>query len=124
VSTGSRLVLAAATVLSIAACTPQGPTVSEGPTATQVAGRFDGVARGDAGCAWIDTDAGDRVELLYPNGWRVEFDPLAAFDETGARRIEAGQSVVVDGYYGESGASLCETDGSFVVTDVTGVQDR
>ena len=102
----------------LTACSPPGTTVGEGPKRQEITGEFDGEASGDTGCAWIETDAAERIELLYPNGWRVEFDPPAVYDETGALRVEAGDTVVVYGSFGEVGASLCPADAASLVTDL------
>ncbi len=118
-SAAAVLLIAAA---ALTACTPPGVTVSTGPRETSITGRFGGEPRGDAGCAWVETGSGQQVEVVYPNGWRVEFDPLALFDESGREVAAAGDTIVVEGYFNDVGASLCNPQRSFVATRVSGEQ--
>lgn len=115
---GAAIVLLIA-VTFLAACTPPGVTLSTGPRETSITGRFGGEPRGDAGCAWIETSSGERVEVVYPNGWHVEFDPLALFDETGRKLAEQGDTLVVEGYFNDVGASLCNPQRAFSATRVS-----
>lgn len=103
----------------LTACTPPGVTVSTGPRETSITGRLGGEPHGDAGCAWLETDLGDRVEVVYPNGWHVEFDPVALFDEAGREIAVVGDTIVVEGYFNDVGASLCNPQRTFVATRVT-----
>lgn len=82
-------------------------------------GRFAGELPGDGGCAWLETTAGQSVEVAYPNRWRVEFDPLALFDEAGRQRAKDGDMLVVKGYFQEVGASICQQQRIFVATEVS-----
>lgn len=50
--------------------------------------------------------------MVYPNGWHVEFDPVALFDETGREVAEQSDTLVVEGYFNDVGASLCNPGGS------------
>jgi hypothetical protein len=104
---------------TLSACTPPSVTVSTGPRETSITGALGGEARGDAGCAWIETSSGERVEVVYPNGWHVEFDPVALFDNVGRRVATEGDSLLVDGYFSAVGASLCTPRLSFNATGVS-----
>lgn len=110
-------VLLAAALLP--ACTPPGVTESTGPRETTLSGRLGGEPRGDAGCAWVETDTGERVEVVYPNGWHMEFDPVSLFDERGVEVAAAGDRIIVDGYFNDVGASLCNPNRGFVAERVT-----
>jgi hypothetical protein len=105
-------------VLWIAGCTPAGTTVGTGPQETTISGRFTGEARGDAGCAWLQTDD-QRIEVSYPNAWRVDFDPLGLYDEAGRLRAKGGDTIVAKGYFQEVGASVCQPERMFAATEVT-----
>lgn len=113
---GAVLLITAAV---LTACTPPGVTVSTGPRETTITGRFGGEPRGDAGCAWLKTGSGERVEVVYPNGWHVAFDPVALFDANGRKVAAAGDTILVKGYFNDVGASLCSPQRSFVATRVT-----
>lgn len=115
-----RVVISLLAVLwTLAGCSPPGITVSTGPRETTIAGRFGGEPRGGAGCAWIETSASERIEVAYPNGWRVEFDPLALYDDAGREQAKGGDTLIIDGYYQEVGASICQPQRMFVATDVS-----
>jgi hypothetical protein len=101
-----------------AGCTPGGVTVSTGPEATTIKGRFAGEPRGDAGCAWLETTAGEQIEVAYPNGWRIEFDPLVLSDDADRLRARSGDWLTVKGYFQEVGASICQPQRMFVATEV------
>lgn len=120
--TPGRRLEAAALVLAIAAalmaCTPPGTTESTGLRETALTGQLSGEPRGDAGCAWVETAPGERVEVVYPNGWRVEFEPVAVFDEQGRQVAAEGDTLRVEGYFNDVGASLCTAARSFVATRV------
>lgn len=115
----TRFAIALLCVLSLVGCTPPGVTVSTGPQQTTITGRLASEQRGDAGCAWIATTADQRVEVAYPNGWHVEFDPLLLFDEAGQRRARDGDTLSLTGYFQAVGASVCHPDRMFVATQVT-----
>jgi hypothetical protein len=92
--------------------------VSNGPRETTIAGRLTGEPRGEAGCAWLETATGQRVEVSYPNGWRIEFDPVAIYDETDRSRGAEGDILTVVGYFAEVGDSVCRPEAMFIATDV------
>lgn len=85
-----------------------------------IVGRFGGEARGDAGCAWIQTNSGERVEVTYPNGWRIEFEPPALYDDGGRQRAKPGDILTVTGYFADVGASVCRPQRMFEATEVGG----
>jgi len=121
--TDGRLIPAAAFLMIaltvLTACTPRGTTVSTGPQETTITGRLGGATRGDAGCAWLETSSGERIAVVYPNGWHIEFTRVALFDETGRQVAEDGETLVLDGYFNQVGASVCNPERSFVATRVT-----
>lgn len=116
----AAILLIAAVLLP--ACTPPGVTVSTGPREETITGRLGGEPRGDAGCAWLETGSGQRVEVEYPNGWHVEFDPVAVFDESGHQVAALGDMIEAEGYFNDVGASLCTPQRSFVAIRVSAGQ--
>lgn len=105
--------------LCLEACTSPGITVGTGPQETTISGRFAGEPMGDAGCAWIEASGAQRIEVAYPNGWHVQFDPLLLVDDAGQQRARGGDTLSVKGYFLAVGASLCQPDRMFVATEVT-----
>jgi hypothetical protein len=104
--------------VSVSACWPGG-AVNTGPRETSITGRLGGVPRGEAGCAWILTSAGERIEVVYPNAWHVEFDPVAVFDDGGRQVAGEGNTLIVEGYFSDISASVCAPERSFNATRVT-----
>lgn len=116
----ARLAISLLVVLgTLAGCTPPGITVSTGPQVTTITGRLAGQPRGDAGCAWLETGGTQRIEVAYPNGWHIEFDPLTLYDEAGRQRAKGGDTLTVRGYFEEVGASVCQPQRMFAATEVT-----
>ena len=109
-----------AAVLVLTACSPPGFTLSTGPQVTTITGRFGAEPRGDAGCAWIRTSTKQRIEVTYPNGWRIDFAPPALYDDAGNLRARAGDMLTIVGYFEDVGASGCQPQRSFVANEVSG----
>lgn len=62
---------------------------------------------GSVTCAWIREPTGRDVEVFWPDRWRVEFQPLAVFDEKGAQVIKAGDVASIVAVFSGAGSSLC-----------------
>ena len=95
------------------------------------AGTLIGVLGGDAelegGCAWIeptggpDADLGDRVEPLWPEGHRVEFEPdLRLLGPDGEVVAERGDEVVLVGAPAEDMATACQVGVPYRVDRIAG----
>ena len=105
-----RLRHAVMATLLVAACgcaSPPGvPLPSHDLGADGPAALIDGQATGDEeiGCVWIDSPSGGRVSALWPPGYRVSFEPLTIYDETG-KAVAAGGTT-----YGFGGGHLGDAD--------------
>jgi hypothetical protein len=102
-----------------AATEPPSPTPRESPTG-QVSGSVTGTLGGDAGleggCAWLDTPQG-RIQVIYPDGYDVAFDPLRLSGPDGVV-AEEGDTVTVRGELGEGLVSTCQVGPMFTATEV------
>ena len=107
-------------LVALSGCSPPGFTLSTGPQETTLTGQSGGEPRGDAGCAWIETSGGEKVEVTYPNGWRVEFGPPALYDDAGRLRAKAGDNLTIVGYFEDVEASVCQPQRAFVANEVRG----
>ncbi len=99
------------------------------------AGTLTGVLGGDAqlegGCAWIeptggpDAELGDRVEPLWPEGHRVEFEPdLRLLGPDGEVVAEAGDELVLEGAPAEDMATACQVGPPYRVDRIAGFVGR
>ncbi len=99
------------------------------------AGTLTGVLGGDAqlegGCAWIeptggpDADLGDRVEPLWPDGHRVEFEPdLRLLGPDGEVVAEEGDELVLEGAAAEDMATACQVGPPYRVDRIAGLVGR
>lgn len=130
-TTTLRLLLVLVVSLAVGACgedPASSPTSSSDATATP-AGTLTGTLEGDAqlegGCAWLETtggpDAGvaDQVMPLFPDGYRVEFEPeVRLVGPDGETVATAGQELVVDGAPTEGMATTCQVGPPYRVDDV------
>ena len=71
-------------------------------------GTFGGDAQLEGGCAWVDGDDGKRYEVIYPEGWRVHFDPLHLVDPDGDVRAEEGDRIGLNGSVATDSVSFCQ----------------
>lgn len=125
------VVLLAGVALLLAACggdggggdqagdtTPEG-TEADGDPA--VGEEISGVLRGDAqlegGCAWLETDAGN-VEVFYPPGYEIAFDPVRLVGPDGEVVATEGEQVTVRGQAATDMASICQVGTLFQATEV------
>lgn len=137
------VLLLSALTLALAACdTGDGPpddpadepaqetTAPATDDATQ-AGSLIGVLEGDeqleGGCAWVeptggpDAELGDRIELVLPGGFTVEFEPdLRIIDPQGSIVAERGDEIVVDGTPAEDMMTVCQVGPPYQVEVITG----
>jgi hypothetical protein len=111
----------AVAVFFVVGCMP-GVTISTGPDATTITGTFAAEARGDAGCAWLETSEGERIEVTYPDGWQIALDPVALYDDQGQLRASAGGRLTIDGYFPDVGDSVCHPQLMFVATKVSAAE--
>lgn len=122
----SRLLLLPLGLLLVAACTadpgttpsarPSLELASPGPTkrvgdAPGSGTRFSGILSSDAiegGCAFLQAADGRRLEVIYPDGWRLERSPLALIAPDGTVHSRAGDLVTIVGDEADDFASICQ----------------
>lgn len=85
--------------------------------ATTVTGALAGNADLEGGCAWLETDDGS-VEVVWPEGYRVTFDPVRLRGPDGEAIAEAGDEVTVEGRFAEDRASICQVGDIFEASAV------
>lgn len=100
-------------VALLTACDRGGFSVTDGPTRQALSGILVVGSVNGVDCAWIEESSGRRVEVFWPDRWRTEFHPLAIYDENGVKAVSGGGAVILSGFFGEVGASLCTTGALF-----------
>lgn len=75
--------------------------------ATELTGTLGGDDALEGGCAWIDGPDG-RYEVLYPEGYTVEFGPVRIVGPDGEVVAEQGDTVTVAGAPAEGMMSICQ----------------
>ena len=135
-----RVLLLLVVVVTVSACggdpasSPTGTPPSASTDAPAPAGTLTGTLGGDAqlegGCAWLvttggpDADVADQVMPLFPDGYRVEFEPeLRLVGPDGETVVTAGQELVVDGAPTEGTATTCQVGPPYRVDEVLGRVD-
>ena len=84
-----------------------------------LAGTFGGDAQLEGGCAWLDAEDGTRYEVLFPDGWRVEFEPsLQLLDPQGNVRAQNVDRIGVNGSVDEDLVSICQVGPIFRADEV------
>lgn len=109
---GPFVAIVLVTVL-IVGCDNAGNTATSTPLLRTISGRLgSGSSSGPehVDCEWVITDRGEKVEVIFPDGWRVEFHPLRVIDTKGNIFATAGDRLQVLASVGGIGSSLC-TDG-------------
>ena len=71
----------------------------------------------EGGCSFLETDAGTRYEVVYPDGWAID-RMLAELRGPGGQVAHAGESVTVGGAVATDRSSICQIGPIFVATDV------
>ncbi len=70
---------------------------SQRPRPTEVLrGTLGGDAQLEGGCTWLDTESGERVQVLYPEGYEVSADPVRLVGPDGAEVAVAGDPLEID----------------------------
>lgn len=87
-----------------------GTTVVQGPAIGSLTGRLTGGLSPDPDpydCAWLVTPDGGHIDVMYPVGWEVLYDPVRLIDPTGTIVATEGDIVRVMGPVGGIGESGC-----------------
>ena len=106
-------------LIALTGCaTASSGAVTPTPTASEVR---EGVLAGDpgleGGCAWLDTGR-ERLELIWPEGYRATGDPIELRDPTGAVIATAGDRIRVRGGATGDVMSACQVGQTWTVHDV------
>jgi len=59
-------------------------------------GTLGGDAQLEGGCTWLDTNSGERVQVLYPEGYEATADPVRLVGPDGAEIAGAGDLVEIE----------------------------
>jgi hypothetical protein len=117
--------LALVLVLGLAACASQGDsTPSSEPTGTPglVPGlTITGVLSADSvegGCIFLEAEDGERYELIWPDGWRVN-NSLELLDADGEVVADGSDVITVRGQLAEEMGSICQIGQIVEVIDVS-----
>ncbi|MDP9023539.1 MAG: hypothetical protein M3N57_12745 [Actinomycetota bacterium] len=95
------------------------------PTADLV-GTLGGDPDLEGGCAWLDVEAerstvdADRVQPSWPQGYRVELEPVRLVGPDGRVVAEAGDVVMADGTLRPDVVTVCMVGPVFDVTRIHG----
>lgn len=122
----ARLTVLLLTVLLLAGCGAS--SADSEPTARQLAspsaatrtraGTLGGDARLEGGCVWLDTDDG-RIEIVWPDGWTADADPVELRDPSGGVVAAAGDDVRIDGSPAPDAVSTCQVGEIWTATAVS-----
>jgi hypothetical protein len=80
-------------------------------------GTLGGDAQLEGGCAWLDT-GDERYEVVWPDGYRVEFEPLRLVGGDGEAVAEEGDRVRLTGAVDPERMSICMIGPIFVADAV------
>jgi hypothetical protein len=92
---------------------PPGPSTGStreptNPQATHtLSGTLGGSASLEGGCAWLETEQ-DRIQVRYPEGYRVAFDPLRLLGPDGAVVAREGEQVTITGSPAQALLTVCQ----------------
>jgi hypothetical protein len=91
-----------------ASCGIGGRQVSDAQPDTALVGSFEmGTDDGLPFCEWIEVTGGDRVQVIWPDGWDVRFEPLTLIDDAGQVVATEGDQLRLTGTLGSVGQSSC-----------------
>lgn len=124
-----RLVLAVA-ALMVACGGGAPPAARDTVTGVDLAGRLGGDARLEGGCAWLEAVVGGpapqpdarRYQPVWPDGYKVVFEPLRVLSPAGRPLAEEGQVVRVSGRLAADVVTACQTGPVFRVTRIVSVK--
>jgi hypothetical protein len=74
---------------------------------TTITGALGGNAQLEGGCVWVETDDG-RYEVLWPQGWQADADPVELRNPDGDVIAREGDEVRVTGAEATDVATTCQ----------------
>jgi hypothetical protein len=89
----------------------------EGPQ-QEITGTLGGDAELEGGCAWLETAGGARYEVIWPEGYRIDFATLQLIGPDGETLARQGEEVTVVGRTSDDFASICMVGTIFEASEV------
>ena len=83
-----------------------------------LAGTLGGDAELEGGCAWVLGDDGERYEVIYPDGWQVQANPVQLRDPDGQVVAAEGDPIALMGEVDDTLISICQVGPIFRATAV------
>jgi hypothetical protein len=62
----------------------------------------------EGGCVYLETADGRRLEVIYPDGWRVRRSPLALIGPDGTEVAGPGDTITIRGAEAHDMVSICQ----------------
>lgn len=84
---------------------------------TTVTGQLGGSAQLEGGCVWVEADDG-RYEVLWPQGWQADADPVELRNPDGDVIAREGDEVRVTGAEATDVATTCQVGTVFEASAV------
>jgi hypothetical protein len=75
----------------------------------------------EGGCAYLETPAGIRHEVLYPLGWKLRRHPVHLLNPDGDIVARGGETVVVRGSEAHDMVSICQAGPIFRAREVVSI---
>jgi hypothetical protein len=72
----------------------------------------------EGGCGYLEARDGTRYEVLWPDGWELQLEPLELHDPDGTVVATAGDEVTVRGEEATDMGSFCQIGPIFEATEV------
>lgn len=88
----------------------------EGPG--EITGTLGGDPQLEGGCVWVQTDE-ERYEVLWPEGWQADADPVQLRDPDGEVVAREGDELTVTGALARDVVTVCQIGPVFEASDVT-----
>lgn len=83
-----------------------------------ITGTFTGDESLEGGCAWVEVRDGERYEVIWPEGYTVEWGPLRLIGPDGDEVAGDGDEVTLQGDIARDMASFCMVGTMFEATAV------
>lgn len=83
------------------------PAMSDDTGETTITGELSGDAELEGGCVWLETDDA-RYEVLWPEGWEANADPIELRNPDGDVIAREGDEVQVTGAEATDVATTCQ----------------
>lgn len=83
-----------------------------------ITGALGGSQELEGGCAWLETGDAGRHEILWPDGYQVQFEPVQLLGPDGEVVASEGDRVTVHGRPADDMASICMVGPIFEASEV------